>query len=66
MPPNEQYRRVPLSTVTSEYQEVEKLFQNTIKKSVVIWSIERVQNPFMWDKYQRYFTKKCPHSMYFL
>ena len=34
---------------------METLFKKTVNKSVVIKGIERVQNPFMWEKYQRYF-----------
>lgn len=56
MPPKTQYKRVLLTTNSSEFKEVETLFMKTIKKTVVIKSIERVQNPYMWDKYQRYFT----------
>ena len=55
MPSDKQYKRVPLTTTSSEYKEVETLFKKTVNKSVVIKGIERVQNPFMWEKYQRYF-----------
>ena len=34
---------------------METFFKKTVNKSVVIKGIERVQNPFMWEKYQRYF-----------
>ena len=33
---------------------METLFKKSVKKNVVIKGIERVQNPFMWEKYQRY------------
>lgn len=56
MPVNMQYKRVPLSAISSEYEDVEKLFKKTMERTVVISSIERVQNPFMWEKYQRYST----------
>ncbi len=56
MPSKEQYRRVSLAVTSSEYKEMETLFKKTIRKTVVIKSIERVQNPFMWEKYQRYFS----------
>ncbi|XP_068694759.1 zinc finger CCCH-type antiviral protein 1-like isoform X2 [Montipora foliosa] len=48
-----QYKRVPLSSLSDEFKEVEKLFRKSIKKSVEILRIERVQNSFMWEKYQR-------------
>ena len=50
-----QYQRVPLSRLSEEFKEVEKLFKKSIKRGVVIVGIERVQNPFMWEKYKRYF-----------
>ncbi|KAL9956767.1 hypothetical protein ACROYT_G038300 [Oculina patagonica] len=53
MPSDKQYQRVSLSSTSSEYKEVETLFKKTMNKPVVINSIERVQNPFMWEKYQR-------------
>ncbi|KAJ7337280.1 poly ADP-ribose polymerase [Desmophyllum pertusum] len=53
MPSDEQYKRVALTAMSSEYKEVEMLFKRTMKKNVTINSIERVQNPFMWEKYQR-------------
>ena len=53
MPSTMQYKRVQLSGHSDEFKEVEKLFKNSIKRSVVITGIERVQNPFMWEKYQR-------------
>ena len=55
MPSTKEYTRVTLSTVSSEYKEVERLFKSSIKKRVVIRRIERVQNSFMWGKYQRYY-----------
>ena len=55
MPSDTQYRRVPLTSTSSEYIEMETFFKKTVNKSVVIKGIERVQNPFMWEKYQRYF-----------
>ena len=50
-----QYQRVSLLRLSEEFKEVEKLFKKSIKRSVVIVGIERVQNPFMWEKYQRYY-----------
>ena len=55
MPSDKQYRRVPLRSTSPEYKEMERLFKKTVNKNVVIKSIERVQNKFMWEKYQRYF-----------
>ena len=55
MPSDRQYKRVPLTSTSPEYKEVERLFKKTINNSVVIQGIERVQNQFMWEKYQRYF-----------
>ena len=54
MPTQTQYKRVPLMATSFEFKEVETLFKKTIRKTVAINSIERVQNQFMWDKYQRY------------
>ena len=53
MPSTMQYKRVPLSGRSGEFKQVEKLFRESIERRVVIIGIERVQNPFMWEKYQR-------------
>ena len=53
MPSTMQYKRVQLSRHSDKFKEVEKLFKKSIKRRVVIIGIERVQNPFMWEKYQR-------------
>ncbi|KAJ7337310.1 poly ADP-ribose polymerase [Desmophyllum pertusum] len=45
MPSDEQYKRIPITAMSSEYNEVETLFKKTINKSVTINSIERVQKP---------------------
>ena len=65
MPSDKQYKRVPLASTSSEYKEVEALFKKTINKSVAIKGIERVQNQFFWEKYQRYFilTNTMPGSL---
>ena len=47
------YQRVPLSPTTDEFKEIEKLFKNSFMWSVEILAIERVQNPYEWEKYQR-------------
>lgn len=53
MPSGKQYQRVLLKVTLLEYKNVETLFKKTMKGTAVIKSIERVQNPFMWEKYQR-------------
>ncbi|XP_067017320.1 serine-rich adhesin for platelets-like isoform X2 [Acropora muricata] len=53
MPSETQYKRVCLSCFSEEFKDVEKLFRKSMKRSVEILKIERVQNPFMWEKYQR-------------
>ncbi|XP_074636892.1 protein mono-ADP-ribosyltransferase PARP12-like isoform X1 [Acropora palmata] len=53
MPSETQYKRVSLSCLSPEFKDVEKLFKESMKRSVKILKIERVQNPFMWEKYQR-------------
>ena len=53
MPPDRQYIRVTLTTSSQEYKEVEQLFQKSINNHTSIERIERVQNPFMWEKYCR-------------
>ena len=53
MPSTMLYQRVPLSRRSDEFKEVKKLFKKSIERSVRIIGIERVQNPFMWEKYQR-------------
>ena len=53
MPYMTRYQRVWLSPYSDEFELVGELFRNSIEQSVTIISIERVQNPFMWEKYQR-------------
>ena len=53
MPYMTRYQRVWLSPYSDEFELVEELFRNSIEQSVTIIRIERVQNPFMWEKYQR-------------
>ena len=53
MPSTMQYQRVPLSRLSDEFKEVKNIFEKSINWSVVIVGIERVQNPFMWEKFQR-------------
>ena len=56
MPPDGQYIRVMLTTSSKEYKEVEQLFRKSMNDhiSIEIERIERVQNPFMWEKYCRW------------
>ena len=53
MPSTRPYQRFKLSPITDEFKEIENLFKNSFKRSVEILAIERVQNPFEWEKYQR-------------
>ena len=53
MPYMTRYQPVWLSPHSDEFELVEELFRNSIEQSVTIIRIERVQNPFMWKKYQR-------------
>ena len=53
MPSTRPYQRVQLSPNTDEFKEIEELFKNSFMWSVEILSIERVQNPYEWEKYQR-------------
>ena len=53
MPYMTRYQRVWLSPYSDEFELVEELFRSSIEQSVTIIRIERVQNPFMWEKYQR-------------
>ena len=53
MPCMTRYQRVWLSPYSDEFELVEELFRNSIEQSVTIIRIERVQDPLMWEKYQR-------------
>lgn len=53
MPPNSRYERVAIDAGSSEFQGVEQLFRRTMNDYAVIVRIERVQNPFMMEKYCR-------------
>lgn len=53
MPPNAQYTRVILDTSSAEFKDVEQLFRKTMNDRAVIKSIERVQNPLLWERYCR-------------
>jgi len=54
MPPGAQYRRITLTRSSGEFKDVEQLFKRTMNDDyVVIVNIDRVQNPFMMEKYCR-------------
>ena len=55
VPETEEFIRVPLPTSSDEFKLAESLFRQSMSESkAVITSIERVQTPFMWEKYARY------------
>ena len=55
VPPGEDYIRVQLSAASDEYQGVYRQFASSIQNvEATVLRIERVQNPFMWEKYTRY------------
>ena len=41
-----------LENTSAEYQEVVERFQQTVSSSMMIKSIERIQNPFLYQSYQ--------------
>ncbi|KAJ7389643.1 Appr-1'-p processing enzyme, partial [Desmophyllum pertusum] len=51
MPADQTFQRVALAPTSSEYKRVERLFEMT-STNLKIKSIERVENPFLWEKYQ--------------
>ena len=54
MTSGEKYKRVKLKPNSDEFKGVETLFRKTVtEERAIITSIERVQNPFMWEKYCR-------------
>lgn len=54
MPPSAQYTRVRLLTSSAEFNDVVQLFRKSMNDYLVVESVDRVQNPFMWEKYCRY------------
>ena len=64
IPSDEQCRSVSLTSTSSEYQEMGTLVEKTIKKSVVTKCIKIVQNPSMWEKYQRYLILTINSTMH--
>ncbi|XP_019646028.1 PREDICTED: poly [ADP-ribose] polymerase 12-like [Branchiostoma belcheri] len=53
MPAGQDFVRRPLSRLCPEFRVVEMLFRQTMGEEKVIVRIERVQNPFLWEKYNR-------------
>ncbi|XP_068723507.1 uncharacterized protein [Montipora capricornis] len=53
VPENVEYIRVPLSTGSDEFKLAESYFRRSMSNKATILGIERVQNPFMWEKYAR-------------
>ena len=51
-PASEPYTRVTLDSSSWEFKKVEQLFIASMS-NMVIKKIDRVQNPFMWEKYRR-------------
>ena len=51
-PVSEPYTRVTLDSSSWEFKKVEQLFIASMS-NMVIKKIDRVQNPFMWEKYRR-------------
>ena len=55
VPETEQFIRVDLLPHSEQYKLVESLFRQSVSDTKAsIASIERVQNPFLWEKYARY------------
>ena len=53
MTSKQQYTRVTLAPTSDEFKDVEQLFRKSMDNNTVIEKIDRVQNPFMWEKYCR-------------
>ena len=54
VPESEEYNRVPLPASSDQYKLAESLFRQTMSENkATIVAIERVQNPYMWEKYAR-------------
>lgn len=47
------YTRVKVEPGSSEFKEVETLFRKTMQEDKTIERFERVENPFLWEKYSR-------------
>ncbi|XP_070560253.1 protein mono-ADP-ribosyltransferase PARP11-like [Ptychodera flava] len=54
MPPGKEFIRCLLNTSSAEFKFVESVFRKSMQQhKAKINSIQRVQNPHIWDKYQR-------------
>ncbi|XP_070561328.1 uncharacterized protein [Ptychodera flava] len=54
MPPGKEFIRCLLNTSSAEFQFVERVFRQSVQQDKAkINAIERIQNPLIWDKYQR-------------
>ncbi|XP_078359754.1 uncharacterized protein LOC144644197 [Oculina patagonica] len=54
VPENEEFIRVTLPTSSDQFKLAESLFRRSMSENkATIVSIERVQNPFVWEKYAR-------------
>ena len=62
MLPSVQHTRVRVDTHSVEFKDVEQLFRKTMNDQAVIKTIERVQNPFMWEKYCRSDNNVCKNN----
>ena len=55
IPEGQSFIRVPISSGSHEYKDVERLFYQTITRDrFVVTKIVRVQNKELWNSYQRY------------
>ena len=55
VPEDEEYIRVPLSASSDQFKLAESLFRQSMSENkATILAIDRVQNPFMWEKYARW------------
>ena len=54
VPDDADYIRVPLPSGSDKFKLTESLFRQSLSENkATILAIERVQNPFMWEKYAR-------------
>ena len=57
---NEEYTRVTLSESSDQFKLAESYFRRSMSENkATILAIERVQNPFMWEKYARWAPLRC-------
>ncbi|XP_070561271.1 protein mono-ADP-ribosyltransferase TIPARP-like [Ptychodera flava] len=54
MPPGKEFIRFLLNRSSAEFRYVERVFRKSVQQeNAKINAIERIQNPHIWDKYQR-------------